>query len=398
MDPNRPAKKAVRRPRAARRPRSNKKKRPNAVSIQSTPTPSLFHRPRFNILPAHVFPELIYSISMSCIAPTVAAIYQGSFSEYKPLFPAAAQAQAPTVATGPHNPFTESFFKTRQQLVRRCQSLRWIFRRFLHRWRSTRLEKPILEDIVTGSVPTRPVYIVDWARRTATPFEAATLHRDITERLQTHDGFFEDPQEPRNPLTNLPLTQAQQIAIWISISQAGIPVSASFTEFRRVRWSLERFLLEYSTPLQLHAFKTTMRDMTHIDTHERILDFIEYAYDQESIDCSTTTYRWSLLHHPTHRILLKWRDLCQEFYEASILWCRTPNKCSQIQGAVLDRTVELLDQQRELMLLRNAHLRLQRQQHQNPRAQAPQPPAPLTRTLVIGELTVLTASVNLLNL
>jgi hypothetical protein len=385
-----PAKKAVRRSRPRRHARS--KRKPCKPYVPTPAEPSLFHRSTFSILPRHVFPDSIYWISLSCIPNTVSAIAKELFAAYKPFFPAAA---TPIHATGEHNPFTESFFKIRKSFVFRTQRIRWVFRRFLHRWRASRLQQPILEDIVTGSIPVRPVYIVDWPGRTAVPFEAATLHRDITERLQTHDGFFEDPQPPRNPLTNLPLTQAQQISVWNSISQAGIPVSASFTEFRRVRWSLERFLLEYSTPLQLHAFKTTMRDMTHNDTHDRILDFIEYAYDQESIDCSTATYKWSLLHHPTHRILLKWRDLCEEFYEASILWCRTPNKCSQVQGTVLDRTVELLDQQRELILLRNAHLRLQRQQHS--RAQAP-PPAPLTRTLVIGESTYLTASVNLLNL
>lgn len=351
-----PAKKAIRRPKK----KTKQKPKRHVCSVPWAGSSSFFFAgPFFNLLPPTAFQDSLLHTSLSCIPYKLPEIIKAAFTPYKPF--ASNQFVFPLkISKG--NPFSEPFHIERQKAVLFTQRIRWTFRRFVHLWRFHRLSRPLLNDIVTGEVPKRPVFIVSWKSRTATPFEATTLHKDITERLQLHDGFFEDPQLPRNPLTNLPLTQAQHISIWNSISCAGIPVSAAFTEFRRVRWNLERFMQEYTISLQLRAFQVTMKDRSHEDTQERALDFIQFAYDQEAIDCSVVSFKYAFRRFTNHPLLVKWCKLCEEYYSAAILYHRSPQKCNQLQSSVLDKTNDLLHRQVELTNLRNADLKIQRDQ------------------------------------
>jgi hypothetical protein len=254
--------------------------------------------------------------------------------------------------------WSPSFVKGVEDSLQKVRRARFILRQVIHHWRFKRLIPSNTEDIVTLSIPKHPVWIVDWPLKKKYVFEGSTLMRDITARLLEYDGFFEDPQPPRNPLTNLPLTQAQTISIWNQLST--MRPSAAFTEFRRVRFSIDRYLLEYNIPLQLYAFKQTMKDPKHLDTQERLLDFIEYAYDQESIDCFIQSYKYAMEHYSDHEILAAWTKACVEFYEAGILYSRSPQRLHDLQEVALNKTTDLLPRQDELRLLRNSDMRLRR--------------------------------------
>jgi hypothetical protein len=238
---------------------------------------------------------------------------------------------------------------------------RQLFRRFVHRWRASRLRAMNTEDCITLEPVKNPIWIVDWEQRTKTAFEAQTLHKDITERLMFHDGFFEDPQLPRNPMTNLPLTQAQILSVWDQISRAGIPVSTAFVLFRRARWSMDTYLTESETFLKLHAFRDTMKDIGHIDTQERMLDFIQYCYELESLDCAIPAFKYALQYFPKNKTICEWQKLCTSFYEAHILYSRMPQKLEEKKNAILDKTDTLLDKQAELIRLRVSDMRIRRQ-------------------------------------
>jgi hypothetical protein len=227
-------------------------------------------------------------------------------------------------------------------------------------WRFKHINPSNTEDIVTLSKPKYPIWIMDWSNKKRYSFEASTLMKDITSRLLEHDGFFEDPQPPRNPLTNLPLTQTQLISVWNQLYSSPVYPSAAFTEFRRVNFAIPIFMLQYNLPLQLYAFKQTMKDPKHIDYQERLMDFIEYAYDQESIDCFTQSYKYAIEHYSDHHILKSWAKLCVDFYEAGILYSKNPQLLQQVQDTVLIKTIDLLPKQDELRLLRNSDLRLRR--------------------------------------
>jgi len=233
---------------------------------------------------------------------------------------------------------------------------RFLFRILLHHARSKRLRSANTEDIFTMEVPKRPVYIVDWNSRQKYVFEAQTLMKDITTRLLTNDGLFENPQAPRNPFTNLPFTQSQEISVWNSIFSSGIYTSAPFALYRKARFCLRRYIFENSIFLKLNALSKTMKDPASYDYFDRMLDFIRYAYEEESLDFRSEIYSYTMTHYPSHPILKKWATLCYKYYEANIIYANTPTTLLMRKERILDATLDLInleDNLKRLVLVSN---------------------------------------------
>jgi len=237
--------------------------------------------------------------------------------------------------------------KARHEMVA-ISKLRFLFKILLHHCRNRYIRHINTEDIVTTEVPKKPVYILDWASRASHVFEAATLMRDITERLMQHDGVFDTSSHPRNPFTNTPLTQAQIISVWNQISLSGVATSTAFSAFRQSRWNLLRFNREYSHMLKLHAFRKTMVDPTHPDYVDRMADFIHYAHSSEGEYCDITTYKYALIHSSRNRLLNQWSKLCTKFYEASILYREDSDQFIAVRDSVFDCASVLFDRVKEL--------------------------------------------------
>jgi hypothetical protein len=51
-------------------------------------------------------------------------------------------------------------------------------------------------------------------------------------------------------------------------------------------------------------------------------------------------------------------QFCQEFYEIGMIHFKAQQKLQQLQGAVLDKTIAIINKQPELMALRRQHIRL----------------------------------------
>jgi hypothetical protein len=230
----------------------------------------------------------------------------------------------------------------------KLMKMKRIFRKFLHLWRYKRLCVANDTDPATLEIPVKPVYIVDWSAKSSMVFEASTLVRDITSRLMNHDGLFDTCQVPRNPYTNLPLTQAQTISIWNQISYYAVPLSTAFTAFRQARWDYLKFTRDYAVVLKLNAFRKTMRNPLHIDYMERMKDFIQYVYDYESVSCNMTNYNYALYYKRSHPLLKKWARLCTEYYETHILYGETSDIFISARDRIIDKAVELIYRDSEL--------------------------------------------------
>lgn len=346
-----PAKKAI--GRRGRKGKGKGKRQQRAQQQDDTPSFNLTFRPEcFNILPSSFFSSdtlrHIKFLTSSIIQQNnyVLAISKSPF-KYGPPFPAfennhtfwSSQDSAPLV-----------------KAMNKIRRLRFLIRIFLHKWRASRLRSVNTDDVATLEPPKKPIAVVDWTRRTKYIYEAATLMRDITGRLMNHDGFFDTPQEIRNPLTNNPLTQAQILSVWNQLSYAGIPVSTAFAAFRQCRWNLDKFTVEYTKNLQLHAFRKTMLDTRHGDCKERLLDFIEYAHDQEDYPCNGFSYKYILNKFPDHEIIKMWASLCTRYYEASIIY-QNRDMALRIQDAVIEETSKILYRQEDILQLYNSHRR-----------------------------------------
>jgi len=319
------------------------------------PSPIITHflRPekRFNILPRTALHYLI-----GLYADILPVNYTKRYLYIQKHFPMSSPfAGVPLRFNLPIPAISIGWSKEKSYEIRRAiahiMRYRFAFKKLLNHMRFKRLQRANEEDIVTGEVPKHTVQIVAWGEKSVYTFEAYTLMKDITERLLHHDGFFEDPQPPRNPFTNIPLTQSQTISVWNSLSRAGIPVSSAFTLFRNSRFIMKKFIGENITFLKLNSLRKTFKDAKSYDYTDRMLDFIEYCYNAESIDCSIHAFRNAMINYPNHHLIKKWADLCEKYYEPEILYPGNNPAIHIMKEQVLDDTYEILHLQRELISL-----------------------------------------------
>jgi hypothetical protein len=270
------------------------------------------------------------------------------------------QKEFPTRDLAPHIPaetdihwieWSKAKSTAMRKAINKITRARFLFRILLHHARTRRLQIANTEDIFTMEVPKRPVYIVDWASRQKYTFEAQTLMKDITCRLMTHDGLFENPQEPRNPYTNIPFTQSQMISAWNSIFSTGIYTSSAFALFRKCKFCISRFILENITFLKVNALYKTMNDPGLYDYSERMIDFIRYAYDEEGVDLRINIYTHAMVNYPQHPLLKKWAALCYKFYEVDLLYNTAPLVLNLKKSYILDSTIDLINCEKQLCRL-----------------------------------------------
>ena len=339
---------------AKRRETKVKKAKAKAKPVTPTPVnprPEHYHFWRtdtnFNILPKQIFNPIIAS-HLTQFPRTLTQRMYYIESEF-PLRDPTPQIKAYTEIDWTQWSHAKSV--AIRAAVRTVVKYRALFRKLLHHMRVKKLSPANTEDIVTMEIPKKPILVVDWTLRQKYTFEAQTLMKDISCRLLTNDGLFQDAQLPRNPFTNLPFTQAQQISVWNSISSAGIAVSSVFTLFRKARYNLDVFELENTHYLKLNALKRTMTDPSCYYYRERMIDFIAFSYEQEDQDCDKTLYTYCMRHHPNHSILKEWASACYLYYAAEILYMNMPTQLNRKKEQILELTRYLIDNQYKLTYL-----------------------------------------------
>lgn len=242
-----------------------------------------------------------------------------------------------------------------KQSIFKCNQLRWIFRRFLTKWRLSRFQKVNEEDLFTCEVPKYPIQIVDWNSKSIWVFEAQSLMKDITNRLLHHDGCFEEPLAARNPYTNLPLTASQTISVWSQLMRYPVPASFPFTAYRASRMNLTQFRNEHRIFLSLHALRESFKEITYYETREKMLDFIEIAFDRQAAEVNIEAYEWALKHLPNTEQLHKWKHLCLKYHEFEVKYAIDDEARKKAQDKVFVQTFPLLHQQTEILQLFEEH-------------------------------------------
>jgi hypothetical protein len=323
----------------------------------SPPIPiTFFRKPSpFNITPTGYFHPLLQMYLDNL--PTQISARHIYVERHFPLNSPFAGMSQPVSLFPNADPITPSWSKQKSVAMRksifRIMRLRFTFRRLLHKWRFSKLNTANTDDIVTAEPPKKPVMIVAWIQKQIYTFEAQTLMKDITARLLHHDGLFEDPQAPRNPFTNIPLTQTQIISVWNSISNSAIPVSTVFTLFRSARYNIKVFIEENQTFLKLNSLRKTFQEASSYDYRERMIDFIKYSYDIETLDCDYIAFSYAIEKYPNYRTILKWKELCLRYYEADIIYVSNPLKMNEVKNKALDDSCEILHLQTQVISLYN---------------------------------------------
>jgi hypothetical protein len=211
-------------------------------------------------------------------------------------------------------------------------------------------------DPISFEIPSKPIYVVDWKSRSKWVYSASSILKDITSRLQNHDGFFEDPQVPRNMFTNLPLTLSQMISVYTQLTYSGLPFSTALCAFRQVKFSLSLFYIYYALPLKIHSFKNTLQDLSHIDTTERLLDFIGMIHEESGIPMYSASYSFVINKGLDIPLLKLWVRFCESYYLVEMVHS-SPDIVLHKQLDIIELAIPLTKRQHEFVSLRNAHIR-----------------------------------------
>lgn len=208
--------------------------------------------------------------------------------------------------------------KVGRALLLKNQHLRWIFKRFVTKWRVKRFRFVNDTDFITLSPIENPIHIYNFSNRCQYSFDAKSLLQHIHKRLLHHDGQIPQPLFPMNPFTNESFTLGQMIGISSAMKAQG--QSTWVTEaFARSKFQTEHLLNHYRKPLRLHALKSILYDYTDWDGIDLLLNFIETHHDEHTATFHKNLYTFFLREMPDEVKIQNWRRLCRQYYEEDIL-------------------------------------------------------------------------------
>ena len=155
------------------------------------------------------------------------------------------------------------------------RKIRGIFRRFVNRWRTRRIDaKPQdLIDPITFMPIENLVSVYDMEQRRKYCFDAMSLLKCITKDLFRQQYTIPSPQMPKNVVTNRPFKFQQLISVQRQL--AAIPGSAYFSYFRKIGFCLNQWRLYMGRTLRLSAIKEELNDTRSYDGKEMLADFIK---------------------------------------------------------------------------------------------------------------------------
>jgi len=219
----------------------------------------------------------------------------------------------------PTDPIRWSFTPTLQLISKSIRNvhknvwLRKCFGELARRWIVGKLVKKNDEDLLTGSPPEKPITLIDFSGRCKYVFEPSTILRDIGSRLLINIcGRFPAPKLPRNPYTNIELTEGQFYSLYHQLRHE-----------RATNWMLEAL---YSSQYNIERFKTDMygklrytlihrmsSNPNDADGKTVLLEFIEDIHDGFDRDFDFDLYTWAINNMSTSKIIVEWRTACYKY-------------------------------------------------------------------------------------
>ena len=100
--------------------------------------------------------------------------------------------------------------------------------------------------------------------------------------------------------------------------------------------------------LKLNALRKTMKNPGHYDYIDRMIDFIQYAYEMNSETCDIVTYKNALKYNKDNSIIRGWETLCRSYYETSIVYINNAERFKEITDDLFERAKGLMSKENEL--------------------------------------------------
>jgi hypothetical protein len=254
-----------------------------------------------------VYDRMIFTIpSTASLANAYTRVigFRSAHPEKKSIAYAIANVIEPT----PYNTIQNALLKT----FHANQRLRWLLKRLVLSWKSTRFTTVNDVDIITMETPKQPVYIRDWSQKKIYVFEASSLLKDAIMRLSQHDELFMEPQYPRNLLTNMNFPYSSFMAITDAFRKYGI-THWIWEAFVESKYRTTSFLANFEVSLKLYGLNEVLQSGSTHYSREFLIEFIlqEYEHHQVTPPSDATLHKvlekdWNM------RSVRLWINLCKE--------------------------------------------------------------------------------------
>lgn len=248
--------------------------------------------------------------------------------------------------------------KELQAYIRKERELKWKFKRLVSIWLYKKYATKLFntEDPVTLMEPEKPILLFIPNQRGTYIFELSSITKAINTSLVSHEYLFPRSSMPRNPLTNIPFTEAQLVELIRCIRCYG-KSSWAIEGFREHNFIIPKFKLKFHNTIQHNALKEYLKSNSD-EAYEHFTDFIEWAYDLLDLEVpiAVALLKWTARNYPKDKIIQRWKTLYRDYYSINITY-----PALSMMDAKYDRVkmeMELLINNR-LEIQRLANLRLQ---------------------------------------
>lgn len=197
-------------------------------------------------------------------------------------------------------------------LTRQNQKCLMAFRALANRWLARRMRTGNEEDLVTGEAPKKPVTLTVMSERNKYRFEATTILRDMTERLLQHSYLFAKFMMPRNPYTNMDLTQGQFFSVMRQLREAGVTnwlVEALYS----TQYNILKFKEQFGEAVKRDIIARQFQNLKADETIALICEFIEEQHNNHDKFYNDRVYRWALRQSGTCQRLRDWITYCKQY-------------------------------------------------------------------------------------
>jgi hypothetical protein len=254
------------------------------------------------------------------------------------------------------------FFQDQALFIEKClhlievnRRMRGAVRTLLKRWLLRRkVRRMNEEDIVTLELPRQPITIVDWPARKLYVYEASTVARDVRECLLQRDYMFPAPLQPRNLLTNQPLTPMQCLSAFRQLRATGKRLHWSIAAYQQEDYVLATFKLKFDAPLRHEVLNTLFSQPTSDDTIGIVYDFISDEHTFREKPFPKVTYAWALQHAADAPRIREWRRLAFRYHQLAIELADEDEREQRRAAEIDPHTGTLCTHPTELSTLRNA--------------------------------------------
>lgn len=249
----------------------------------------------------------------------------------------------------------ERDYQTRIYWYNKEQNLRYCFKKLVNAWLSKRYRSRHLntDDPGTLSPPVKVIELFDTRTRGTYFFEASTLKRAMEAELGYCDWLFPEPKHPKNPLTNLVLTEGQRIKALYELRKWNM-TSWILEAYHDCCWNIDTFRQNYYVKLKLTGLDDIVRNPSGEELQEMLEEFIEehYEYHEINYNAHLSILRWAVKYSVTDAYMADWIGCFKSYYKLEILYGK-PQVLNnpELTDPIYDKTLLLFEKSSELARL-----------------------------------------------